>query len=112
MAVVAAPVAVVSPAARPPVPVHPLQQLFSPADYPARAEPLSADAKVAAALKVDTAGRVRGCAILMSSGVPAVDATTCRILYARSRFAPARDAAGAAVEGDVVAVIAWPRSRH
>jgi TonB family protein len=46
---------------------------------------------------VGPAGRVIACAVEPSSGSGVLDAATCRILRARARYRPARDAAGAAV---------------
>lgn len=42
-------------------------------------------------------GRVRNCTVHRSSGNPAVDAKTCRLLERRFRFEPARDGEGRAV---------------
>lgn len=39
-------------------------------------------------------GRARDCRVITSSGHAVLDATTCRLIEARFRYAPARDAAG------------------
>jgi protein TonB len=39
--------------------------------------------------------------VISSSGNRALDDTTCRLILKRFRFAPARDAAGMAVPGEV-----------
>lgn len=52
---------------------------------------------VVAHFTVGTDGRARDCQIRQSSGHPALDATTCRLIEQRFRFEPARDARGRAV---------------
>ena len=43
---------------------------------------------------VGTDGRARDCAVLRSSGDATLDATTCRLIADRFRYAPATDAGG------------------
>jgi protein TonB len=52
---------------------------------------------VVAHFTVGTDGRAHDCHIRQSSGHPALDATTCRLIEARFRFEPARDKCGRAV---------------
>ncbi len=52
---------------------------------------------VVAHFTVGTDGRAHDCHIRQSSGHPALDATTCRLIEARFRFEPARDTRGRAV---------------
>ena len=52
-------------------------------------------------------GRINRCDITESSGQAILDATTCSILTRRARFDPARDEAGAPVEGKVAGKIEW-----
>ncbi len=75
-------------------PVRPLAALFDRRlDYPpARAG--RAQGRVGFALGIGPDGRVRDCRITASSGSAALDGATCRILRARARYRPARDAAG------------------
>lgn len=66
-------------------------------DYPRRASRARIEGSVTARFIVGTDGRPRGCAIQQSSGNAELDATTCRLIEARFRYAPARDAMGAPV---------------
>lgn len=93
--------------ATPPHPLQPLPMLLSTMDYPAAAIRLNQQGTVRAALTVSTQGRVTGCAIESSSGSPALDFTTCRVLTARARFVPAKDALGAPVESATRTTIRW-----
>lgn len=52
---------------------------------------------VVAHFTVGADGRASDCQIRQSSGHPALDATTCRLIEARFRFEPARDKRGRAV---------------
>ena len=86
-------------AAAGPVPMHPLQVLFSVEDYPAEAVRLRQEGETSVRLTVSPQGRVTMCAVERSSRSAHLDSWTCRILRARARFRPAQDAAGNAVEG-------------
>lgn len=66
-----------------------------PRDYPRAAN--GAQGNVVARLVVSAQGAVTGCSVTRSSGNAVLDATTCRLIQERFRFAPARDAAGNAV---------------
>lgn len=77
------------------------------ADYPLAALRMDEQGTVAFALDVDRTGRMTGCTILTSSGSGALDAQTCRLILARGKFAPARDARGVAVDGRLVRRIRW-----
>ena len=64
-------------------------------DYPpgaARAWPR--DGRVFVAVRVQIDGRATDCKVNRSSGNPAIDADTCRLVQAKVRFNPARDAQG------------------
>jgi periplasmic protein TonB len=80
-------------------------RLFSSDDYPARALRGEEEGRVAYRIRIGPDGRVSQCDIRVSSGSAALDDTTCRIVRARARFAPARDSQGHAVpdarEGEV-----------
>jgi protein TonB len=72
-------------------------------DYPdevTRYWPRSRDAFVAVAVRVQLDGRGTNCKINKSSGVPAIDQWTCRLVETRLRFRPATDTNGRPV-------IAW-----
>ncbi|GAA0737346.1 energy transducer TonB [Sphingomonas japonica] len=66
-------------------------------DYPAAARRSGAMGSVTVRFTVDAGGRPGGCSVTASSGNAALDAATCRLIEARFRYAPARDASGAAV---------------
>jgi protein TonB len=66
-------------------------------DYPdevARYWPRNRDAFVAVAVRVQLDGRGTDCKINRSSGVPAIDQWTCRLVETRLRFRPATDDRG------------------
>ena len=66
-------------------------------DYPdevSRFWPRSRDAFVAVAVRVQLDGRGTECKINKSSGVPAIDQWTCRLVETRLRFRPATDDRG------------------
>lgn len=64
------------------------------ADYPRGAGDAGAEGTVVARVSIGADGRVSGCAVARSSGNAELDATTCRLIERRFRYAPARDAQG------------------
>ncbi|MGQ5702400.1 TonB family protein [Sandaracinobacteroides sp. A072] len=66
-------------------------------DYPRSASQAGRGGTVIAHFDVTAEGRVRNCRVVQSSGDPALDATTCRLIEERFRYTPARNAAGEAV---------------
>lgn len=81
--------------------------LFSTDDYPAEAIGRSEQGTVAVVLRISSEGRVSDCLIEGSSGSSALDHQTCRILWARAQFKPARDQKGNAVESAFRQRIRW-----
>ena len=79
---------------------------FSDDDYPAGALRAREQGRVVYRVTIGPEGRVSGCDVRISSGSPALDAATCRIVRSRARFTPARDSAGRPVpdrrDGDVL----------
>lgn len=67
-------------------------------DYPRAAREAGIGGALITRYVIDSRGRVIQCAIVESSGSELLDATTCRLVIARFRFAPARDASGQPVE--------------
>lgn len=63
-------------------------------DYPPDASRAGVTGSVTAHFDVGADGRVSGCIVVRSSGSPALDRTTCRLIEQRFRYLPARDAAG------------------
>src|SRR5687768_5270496 len=89
--------------ATPPVPARgDLRGLFTTDDYPDAAICMGQEGDVQAELTVAANGRVSACAILRSSGFPALDAATCDAFTKRARFTPARDAGGRPVADTIV----------
>lgn len=61
----------------------------------------------ATALELSAEGRVVRCTVIESSGEALLDYQSCRVLTARARYRPARDAAGQAVPTVVARNIVW-----
>ena len=70
---------------------------ISPRDYPKEERKAGISGSVTASFVVDADGSVHGCFVARSSGNMALDATTCRLIEARFRYAPARDPNGTAI---------------
>jgi hypothetical protein len=66
-------------------------------DLPEQFRGLARPLTVQTRLTINAEGRVSGCTIATSSGEPLLDLQSCRLLTARARYHPARDAAGQAV---------------
>jgi len=56
---------------------------------------------------IDARGAVADCRTLRSSGSPALDALTCRLISTRFRFRAARDPAGRPVPGQIIYEHDW-----
>ncbi|UUR08638.1 energy transducer TonB [Sphingomonas glaciei] len=84
-----------------------LASYFTDDDYPVDAIRNEQQGAVAFVLAVSPEGRVTSCRIAQSSGSPALDGTTCRLLRSRARFQPARNEAGRAVPDEVRGRIKW-----
>jgi protein TonB len=76
-------------------------------DLPQSAEQAGIGGTVGVRYLVDTDGRVLTCAITRSSGNAELDATTCRLIQQRFRFAPSRDGRGRPVRAYVVESHSW-----
>lgn len=74
-----------------------LKGAFSTRDLPRSVRAVGGTGTVVVGFEVSEAGRVRGCRVEESSGYPELDATTCRLIEQRFRYAPARDRAGRAI---------------
>jgi periplasmic protein TonB len=81
--------------------------LLTTDDYPRDARAARAEGRVSFRLEISPQGRVVGCAITGSSGFASIDRATCRLLRARARYRPARDAAGNAVAGTDNGWVDW-----
>lgn len=80
---------------------------FSADDYPAAALRANEQGMTGVQVEVGENGRVASCTVTASSGSSALDAATCRIIRARTRFRPARDGAGTPVTGRAYYRVAW-----
>ncbi|ATY33354.1 energy transducer TonB [Sphingomonas psychrotolerans] len=76
-------------------------------DYPDGAAEAGVGGTVGVRYLVWTDGRVRDCEITRSSGSAELDATTCRLIEARFRFRPSRDARGRMVPAVIVENHSW-----
>lgn len=92
---------------RPPRPVSPLAAYLSNEDYPAAAIRAEEEGTTQVRLTVGPDGRISNCQISRSSGSPALDSATCRILPRRVRFHPALDRRGRPATGRFEARISW-----
>jgi protein TonB len=88
-------------------PVVPLHTLFSADDYPAAALRAEEEGLAAFKMTIDKEGRMTGCEITSSSGSASLDSTTCRLIRARARFRPARNARGKKMADVVYGRILW-----
>jgi TonB family protein len=84
-----------------------LVSLFSTDDYPREAWRNGEQGIVAVTLTVSPDGKVADCVVNQSSGSPSLDVQTCRILWTRAHFTPARDAQGRPVQDTFHQRIRW-----
>lgn len=70
---------------------------ISHSDYPRGAGDAGAEGTVIVQFEVGVDGRVSGCEVADTSGNAELDATTCRLVEARFRYEPARNAEGKAI---------------
>src|SRR3546814_18128656 len=68
--------------------------------YPKQAARAKIGGEVEVRFTIQPTGRVTGCRVTRSSGDPALDATTCRLIADRFRFRQATNAAGEPVASD------------
>ena len=76
-------------------------------DFPDALRETTGGGAVGVRYTVTTAGRVTNCRVTRSSGIALLDQTTCRLIVARFRFRPSRDAAGRPVAADIVETHEW-----
>lgn len=76
-------------------------------DYPTGELRLGHAGAVGFSLTIGSAGQVTGCTVTRSSGYPALDETTCRLLARRARFEPARDEQGLPAAGAYASTVRW-----
>lgn len=76
-------------------------------DYPREALRAGISGTVHLRFTVGVKGRVTDCAVTQSSGSALLDATTCRLIIARFRYEPSRDAQGRPVPDVVTGEHEW-----
>lgn len=76
-------------------------------DYPANDLRLGHAGVTGVTLSVDTSGKVAECAVVRSSGWPALDQKACDRLRQRAHFKPATDAFGTPVSNTYSTAIRW-----
>jgi protein TonB len=82
-------------------------ELIRSKDYPPESLRNGEHGTVRFQVIVGTNGRIAECRILKSTGFPRLDEATCRAVTARTRFSPARDAAGKRTRDAFTAEMTW-----
>jgi protein TonB len=72
-----------------------------PRDYPRHLGDAGIGGTVTGVFTVEVNGRISNCRVTRSSGVPELDALTCRLMEKRFRFRPASDRLGRPVRDEV-----------
>ncbi len=57
--------------------------------------------------RVNVDGRVSNCRVIRSSGMPSLDAQTCRLITERFRFRPSRDSLNRPVPSNIIEIHGW-----
>lgn len=84
-----------------------LASYVSDEDYPPNAVRNEEQGTTRFRLGVGPNGQVTQCSVLGSSGSPALDSATCRLMKQRARFTPARNSAGQPTSDSVTSAIRW-----
>lgn len=66
-------------------------------DYPSASLRNEEQGNVAIAFEIDTQGKVQNCRVTKSSGFPALDDATCKLVTRRGKYSPALDASGSPI---------------
>ena len=72
-----------------------------PSDYPKHLGNAGVGGRVTVTFTVQVNGRATGCRVTRSSGIPELDALTCRLIEQRFRFRPATDRFGRPIPEEV-----------
>ena len=89
------------------VPPRQIKGRIKDSDYPHEAGEAGLGGTVGVRFYVEPDGRVSGCDVTRSSGVPVLDDTTCRLIVERFRFRPSRDPSGRPVPATIVQNHTW-----
>ena len=82
-----------------------------PSDYPRDLRERGIGGRVEMVFTVGTNGRVTGCTVTRSSGVPELDALTCRLIQQRFRYRPSTDRYGRPIPDEVEGEHEWIAGR-
>lgn len=74
---------------------------IEPSDYPRALGNRGIGGRVSVTFVVETNGRVTNCRVTRSSGIPELDALTCRLMEQRFRFRPSTDRYGRPIRDEV-----------
>ena len=85
---------------------------ITPRDYPRSLGNAGVGGRVGLLFTVGTSGRVTQCRVTRSSGVPELDALTCRLIMQRFVFRPATDRNGRPVADQVEGEHVWDVNRR
>jgi protein TonB len=80
---------------------------ITPRDYPRDLRDAGVGGRVGVVFKVEPNGRVGRCTITRSSGVPELDALTCRLIQQRFVYRPSTDRYGRPIEDEVEGEHDW-----
>jgi periplasmic protein TonB len=81
-------------------------------DYPRHLRDTGMGGRVSFVFTVEPNGRVGRCTVTRSSGVPELDALTCRLVQQRSVYRPSTDRYGRAIEDEVEGDHDWVANRR
>lgn len=85
---------------------------ITPRDYPRQLANAGVGGTVGVSFRVEATGLVSRCTVTQSSGVPELDALTCRLIIQRFRYRPSTDRYGRPIADTVEGEHEWiPRSR-
>jgi protein TonB len=85
---------------------------ITPRDYPRHLGQAGVGGRVGIVFTVGVNGRVTRCLVTRSSGVPELDALTCRLIQQRFIFRPATDRYGRPVPDEVEGEHIWEAGGH
>ncbi|HEV8406750.1 MAG TPA: TonB family protein [Sphingomicrobium sp.] len=80
---------------------------IKPSDYPRDLRERGIGGRVGIVFTVGTSGRVTSCTVTRSSGVPELDALTCRLIQQRFRYRPSTDRYGRPIPDEVEGEHDW-----
>lgn len=83
---------------------------ITPRDYPRHLGNAGVGGRVGILFTVGVNGRVTRCAVTSSSGIPELDALTCRLIQKRFRYRPSTDRYGRPVPDEVEGEQIWEAS--